>query len=172
MAPQVVTTPPKLTQEPSAVVMQFSSGPSPCLPLRRHPAAPLRIPREGYAGLLMLVSGGCTCYYYANLSYSCFILQTAVLLATIWVLLLVVGFLYLGILEQRFGVDILSDGGVYDQLFMLRGPRALAGILRESIAELDFADSLQYCTTISQDFAMQLTDFISSSVIKVQTLLR
>jgi hypothetical protein len=41
-----------------AVVMQFRSDSSPRLPLRKASFATPRIPREGYAGLLMLVSVG------------------------------------------------------------------------------------------------------------------
>eukprot|EP01032_Pedospumella_encystans_P007662 gene7662-9167_t len=73
---------------------------SPSLPLLSHPSAPPRIPREGYAVLLIVI---------------------AVLQAVVWGLVLLAGVMYVGMLELRFRVDILHDGGVFDQLFLLKG---------------------------------------------------
>ena len=39
----------------------------------------------------------------------------------VWGLVLLAGVMYVGMLELRFRVDILHDGGVFDQLFLLKG---------------------------------------------------
>ena len=50
------------------------------------------------------------------------------------------GLLYLGMLELRFGIDIVRDGGVYDQLFLLKGVSAIAHTVTQSIgADLDMS---------------------------------
>jgi hypothetical protein len=69
----------------------------------------------------------------------------ALLLATVWALLLLCAFLYLGILEQRFGVDILADGGVYDQLFMLRGVGRLAAAAQDQLAQIGTQEVWRTC---------------------------
>lgn len=74
----------------------------------------------------------------------------ALLQVAVWALLLLCGLLYLGVLEGRFGVDILRDGGVYEQLFMLRGLAGLSAAVRESSV---VSDSVQYCAAASQDVA-------------------
>lgn len=43
----------------------------------------------------------------------------------VWGLILLAGVMYLGMLELRFRVDILHDGGVFDQLFVLKGATTL-----------------------------------------------
>mmetsp|Transcript_12497 Transcript_12497/g.20919 ORF Transcript_12497/g.20919 Transcript_12497/m.20919 type:complete len:636 (-) Transcript_12497:891-2798(-) len=89
---------------PSSSSSSSTSSARHLLPLRQRPLATPRIPREGYVLLLLLV---------------------AFLQIVIWVLVLVIGLLYLGILEQRYGVDILRDGGVSDPSFLLKGVRML-----------------------------------------------
>jgi len=56
----------------------------------------------------------------------------------IWGLVLLGGLLYLGMLELRFGIDIVRDGGVYEQLFLLKGVSAIADTVTQSIG-LDLA---------------------------------
>lgn len=41
-------------------------------------------------------------------------------------LVLLAGVMYVGMLELRFRVDILHDGGVFDQLFLLKGVSTIA----------------------------------------------
>ena len=78
----------------------------------------------------------------------------------VWALVLLAGLLYLGVLEGRFGVDILRDGGVYEQLFMLRG---LAGLSAAARSNAFLTSSAQYCSAVGQDFA--------SSAVEVATKL-
>lgn len=75
------------------------------------------------------------------------------LLVVIWVLILLVAFLYLGMLEQRFGVDILADGGVYDQLFMFRGIRALGRAAVEMVGSVDTAETARWLTAQGSEWA-------------------
>lgn len=73
----------------------------------------------------------------------------AVLQVAVWALVLLSGLLYLGVLEGRFGVDILRDGGVYEQLFMLRGLAGLSAAARDNAY---LTAGVQYCSAAGQGF--------------------
>jgi len=101
--PVTIATSPKQTErggDVNTLTASHHDFSSPSLPLSSHPSAPPRIPREGYAVLLIVI---------------------AVLQAVVWGLVLLAGVMYVGMLELRFRVDILHDGGVFDQLFLLKG---------------------------------------------------
>lgn len=154
--------------------MTFRSDPSPCLPLRKAPHAPPRIPREGYVGLLVLVSEPCSIWLFAiSLDGIAFFWnQVALLLMTIWALLLLCAFLYLGVLEQRFGVDILADGGVYEQLFMLRGVHTLTAAAHKQLQQLDLQETWRSCEVVARSVAALCLDGVQEASVAVQALLR
>jgi hypothetical protein len=160
--------------------LYFRSEPSPALPLRKHASAPLRIPREGYGALLMLVSAllslaiALIILIQTVISHMRVLWQVAFLLACVWALLILAALLYLGMLEQRFGVDILRDGGAYDQLFLLRGPRAFAVAFAQSVsaqlADVDAAEILRQLQGLSAAALTQGTALMNEAVALAQRI--
>lgn len=69
--------------------------------------------------------------------------QIAVLQAVVWGLILLAGVMYLGMLELRFRVDILHDGGFFDQLFLLKGATTLTSSAAQHLHLSDF--NWEYC---------------------------
>jgi protein required for attachment to host cells len=98
----------------------------------------------------------------------------AFLLACIWALLILAALLYLGMLEQRFGVDILRDGGAYDQLFLLRGPRTLAAALAQSLsaqlAAVDTDEILRQLQALTATALEQGTALVDQVVVLAQRI--
>ena len=77
------------------------------------------------------------------------------------------GLLYLGMLELRFGIDIVRDGGVYDQLFLLRGVSAIAHTVTQSLgADLDlsfFSSSFSLSSVANVDITQGLQHFADAA---------
>ncbi len=69
-----------------------------------------------------------------------------------WGLVLLAGVMYVGMLELRFRVDILHDGGVFDQLFLFKG----VSTVTSNVPNL----SWEYCTVN----AMQLWAGLNAAV--------
>lgn len=83
----------------------------------------------------------------------------------VWALLLLVGLLYLGVLEGRFGVDILRDGGVYEQLFMLRGVTQLGAAASAAARDSAYlTTSVQYCTAAGQGVYSSVVETVTQVV--------
>ena len=85
-------------------------------------------------------------------------LQIAVLQAVVWGLVLLAGVMYVGMLELRFRVDILHDGGVFDQLFLFKGVSTVTSSATQhfNVPNLNW----EYCTVN----AMQLWAGLSAAV--------